>query len=123
MLGVELSREVRFDFTGLKSFVPVRRLRLVLALSGAGRVRIGLGRGCAYEGWTETARCNGRVFRWLGSVRFAEAERRRYVHRLGLRSGRYFVRFIARANGGPAQPPYDFPINVPPPKVRSTFGG
>jgi len=123
LVGVELSREVRFDFTGLKTFVPIHRLRVVLAMSAAGRVRIALGRVCAYEHWTETGRCNGRVFRWLGSVRFAKAERLRYEHELGLPPGRYFVRFIPQAVGGPPQPPDDFPIRVPPRKVRSTFRG
>jgi hypothetical protein len=113
LLGVGLSREVRFDFTGLKTFVPIRRLRVVLAMSGAGRVRIGLGHVCDYEHWTETARCGGRVFRWLGSVRFARAERLPYEHNLGLAPGRYFIRFIPRGTGGPPQLPYDFPIKVP----------
>jgi beta-propeller uncharacterized protein DUF5122 len=122
LLGVGLSREVRFDFTGLKTFVPVRRLRLTLALSAAGAVRIGLGRRCNYQQWTETARCNGPVLRWLGSVRFAHAKRKRYEHELELPAGRYFVRLAPRPTGGPPQPPYDFPIKVPPPKVRSTFG-
>jgi outer membrane protein assembly factor BamB len=118
LLGVGLSREVSFDFTGLKTFVPVRRLRLVLALSGPGSVRIGVGRTCNYERWTETARCGGRVFRWLGSVQFPNAQRKRYTRNLGLTAGRYFVRFLPRADSGPPQPPYDFPIRVPPRKVR-----
>jgi Domain of unknown function (DUF5122) beta-propeller len=113
LLGVGLSRQVQFAFTGLKTFVPVRRLRVVLALSGAGSVRIGVGRKCDYERWTETARCDGRVFRWVGSVRFPKAGRRRYVRDLGLQPGRYFVRFVASAPGGPPQTPSDFPITVP----------
>jgi Domain of unknown function (DUF5122) beta-propeller len=113
LFGVGLSREVRFDFTGLKTFVPVRRLRLTLALSAAGSVRIGLGRRCNYQQWTETARCDGRVFHWIGSLGFARAQRKRYEHNLGLPPGRYFVRFEPRGVGGPVQPPYDFPITVP----------
>jgi hypothetical protein len=123
LVGIGLSREVRFDFKGLKTSVPIRRLRLTLAMSAAGTVRVGVGRRCNYEQWTETARCNGTVFRWLGSARFARAERKPYEHELGLRAGRYFVRFVPRAAGGQPQPPYDFPITVPPPKVHSTFGG
>jgi len=112
LLGIELSRAVGFDFAGLKTFRPVRRLNLLLALSGPGSVRIGVGRRCNYQRWTESARCGGSVFRWLGSVRFPRAERRHYDRKLGLPSGRYFVRFIARATGGRPQPPSDFPITV-----------
>jgi hypothetical protein len=123
LVGLGLSREVRFDFTGLKTFVPVRRLHLTLALSAAGTVRVGIGRHCDLERWTETGRCEGHVFRWIGSVRFARAQRKRYEHNLGIPSGRYFVRFEPHASGGAPRPPYDFPITVPPPKLRSTFGG
>ncbi len=112
LLGIELSRAVAFDFAGLKTFRPVRRLNLLLALSGPGSVRIGIGRRCAYQRWTETARCGGRVFRWLDSLRFPRRARRRYNRELGLPPGRYFVRFIARATGGRPQPPSDFPITV-----------
>jgi hypothetical protein len=113
LLGIQLSREVSFDFTGLKTFRPVRRLKVLLALSGPGSVRVGLGRHCNYERWTERARCSGRVFRWLGSVEFPKAARRHYEHALGLSPGRYFVRFVPRATGGSPQSPYDFPIKVP----------
>jgi hypothetical protein len=112
LLGVGLSREIRFDFTGLKTSTPIRRLQVNLAVSGAGTVRVGLGRRCNYQLWTETARCQGRVFRWLGRVSFPRAERRPYDHALGLGPGRYFVRFMPRARNGPPQPPYDFPITV-----------
>ena len=112
LLGITLSREIRFDFTGLKTFVPIHRLSVTLAVTGAGTVRVGLGRRCNYESWTETARCNGRVFRWLDRVSFRQAERRRYDHALPAPPGRYFVRFVPRAADGPAQTPYDFPITV-----------
>jgi hypothetical protein len=112
LLGIELSPEVSFDFTGLKTFVPVRGLQLTLALSGPGTVSIGIGRPCNYRRWTETARCDGRVFRRLDRVSFPRAERRRYDHALPIPPGRYFVRFIPRASGGPPQTPYDFPITV-----------
>jgi len=109
LVGVTLEREVRFDFTGLTTYRPVGRLHLVLGLSGAGSVRIGIGRKCNFERWAESARCEGKVFRWLGSVRFERAERHPYDHALtGLAPGRYFVRFIPRAAGGPPEPPDDF---------------
>jgi hypothetical protein len=110
LLGIELSPQVGFDFTGLKTFVPVRRLRLTLALSGPGT--IGIGRRCNYRRWPETARCDGHVVRRLDRVSFLRAERRRYDHALPIPPGRYFIRFAPRATGGTPQPPYDFPITV-----------
>ena len=113
LVGVELSRQVVFDFSGLKTFNPVRRLKLVLALSGPGSVRVGIGRRCGYEGWLETGRCSGRVLRWLGSVRFREAQRRGYDHDLAaFRRGHYFVRFVPRARNGLLQAPSDFWFRV-----------
>jgi beta-propeller uncharacterized protein DUF5122 len=112
LLGIELSPQVGFDLTGLKTFVPVRRLRVTLALSGPGTVGIGIGRRCNYRRWTETARCDGHVIRHLDRVSFEQAERRRYDHALPIPPGRYFVRFVPRATGGPPQAPYDFPITV-----------
>jgi hypothetical protein len=112
LLAIGLSREIRFDFTGLKTFVPIHRLSVTLAVSGAGTVRVGLGRHCNNERWTETARCGGAVFRWLDRVNFPRAERRRYDHALPIPRGRYFVRFVTRATGGTPQAPYDFPITV-----------
>ena len=113
LVGVELSREVRFDFTGLRTFVPVRRLRLLLALGAAGTVRIGIGRNCEVGRWTVSGRCYRPVTRWLGSVRFGAADRHRFTHSLrGFAPGRYFVRFLARATGGPEQPPFDMPFRV-----------
>ena len=124
LVGVTLERGVRFDFTGLTTYRPVSRLHLVLGLSGAGSVRVGIGRNCNFERWAESARCEGKVFRWLGRVRFDRAERRRYRHGLaGLPGGHYFVRFVPQGQGSSPQPPYDFPVTVPPPKVHSTFGG
>ena len=112
LLGISLSRQLRFNFTGLTTYRSVRTLRLELALSGAGTVRVGLGRRCNYERWTETARCSGPVFRWLDRVSFPRAVRRRYDHALRVRPGHYFVRFVPRANGGQPQAPYDFPVTV-----------
>ncbi len=112
LLGISLSRETHFDFTGLKTFVPIHRLSVTLAMSGAGTVRVGLGRRCNYERWTQTARCNGPVFRWLDHVTFRRAERRRYGRALPVPPGRYFVRFFPRGDGGAPQAPYDFPITV-----------
>jgi hypothetical protein len=124
LVGLELSPQVQFEFTGLKTYVPVRRLNLVLGLSGPGSVRIGLGRRCNFENWAETGRCSGHVFRWLGSVRFSSPGRRRYENALaGVRPGRYFVRFVPHGSDGEAETPSDFPIKVPPPEVRSTSGG
>jgi outer membrane protein assembly factor BamB len=109
LVGVTLGRGVRFDFTGLTTYRPVSRLHLVLGLSSAGSVRIGIGRKCNFERWAESARCEGKVFRWFGSVRFERAERHPYDHALaGLAPGRYFVRFIPRAAGGSPEPPDDF---------------
>jgi hypothetical protein len=112
LLGIQLSRQVQFDFTGLKTFRPVRQLSVRLALSGPGSVTIGLGRGCNYRRWTESGRCGGRLFRSLGIVHFPRAERRRYRHHLDVTAGRYFVRFSPRADGEAPQPPSDFPITV-----------
>jgi hypothetical protein len=123
LLAISLARTLRFDFTGLKTFVPVRRLKLLLAMSGPGTVKVGLGRHCNYQQWTEAARCDGRIFRWVDSVQFSKAERLGYHRDLGLPPGRYFIRFVPRPRHGAPQAPYDFPITVPRPKVRSTFGG
>ena len=124
LVGLTLERGVRFGFTGLTTYRPVNRLHLVLGLSSAGSVRIGIGRKCNIARWAESARCEGKVFRWLGRVRFDRAERRRYRHGLaGLPRGHYFVRFVPQGQGGSPQPPYDFPVTIPPPKVRSAFGG
>ncbi len=112
LLGIELSREVGFDFAGLKTFRPVRRLNVLLALSGPGTVRIGVGRRCNYERWAETGRCSGSVFRWLAEIPFRAAGRKHFIHALGLQAGRYFVRFVPRATGGTPQTPGDFPIKV-----------
>jgi hypothetical protein len=99
---------VQFDVGGLEaSRQPFAKLDVVLALSAAGSVRIGLGRRCNVERWTETGRCGGRVTTWLGTVRFETAGRHRLVHAISGRPGRYFVRFIPRARGGPPQTPYD----------------
>ena len=123
LLGIELARALQFEAAGLKAFGSVRTLRLRLALSGPGTVRIGLGRGCNVERWTETGRCSGRVFRRLSVVGFARTSRRRYVHRLRVPGGRYFLRFVPESRDGVTQVPQDFPIMVPPTKVRSTIGG
>ena len=108
LVGLQLSRAVRFAVGGLEaSRQPFAKLDVVLALSGAGSVRIGLGRHCNYERWTETGRCAGRVTTWLGTVRFKSAGRRHFRHAIAAPPGRYFVRFVPQANGGPPQPPYD----------------
>jgi hypothetical protein len=112
LLGVQLARALRFDFAGLKTYRPVRRLRLLLALSGPGTVSISLGRGCDIERWTESARCEGRVFRRLAVVRFTRAARRRYDRRLHVPAGAYFVHFVPRTLRGEPTAPYDFPIIV-----------
>ena len=108
LLGIELTRAVQFDVGGLEAAKqPFGKLDLLLALSGAGSVRVGLGRRCNYESWTETGSCRGRVTTWLGTVRFKSAGRRRFRHRIAGPSGRYFVRFVPQAAGGRPQPPYD----------------
>ena len=91
----------------------MRTLRLVLGLSGPGRVHIGLGRGCDLQQWLNSLRCSGRVVRWLSLVRFGSAGRESYVHRLGVTSGRYFVHFVPQSPKGVPQTPQDFPITVP----------
>jgi hypothetical protein len=107
LVGLQLGRAVQFDVGGLEaSRQPFARLDVVLALSGAGSVRIGLGRRCDVERWAETGRCEGRVTTWLGTVRFDAPGRRRFVHTIACPSGRYFVRFIPRARGGPPQTRY-----------------
>jgi hypothetical protein len=116
LLGVTLARALRFDYTGLKTYRPVRTLRLTLALSGPGRVRIGLGRGCNLLAWetSSSLRCGGKLLRWLGTVRFDRAERKRYVHRLVAPPGRYFVHFVPQTpKGVPLPSVQDFPIEVP----------
>lgn len=123
LVGVQLSHDVGFDFAGLTTFRPVRRLRLLLALSGSGSVRIGIGRGCAYNPWSTSGRCNGKVFRWIGTVRFVAAGRRRFTHSLrDLPSGRYFLRFVPQAQGGPPQPAGDLPFRVGPPTPKRPRG-
>jgi hypothetical protein len=115
LVGLELSRALRFDYGGLKTYRPVRTLRLTLALSGPGRVRIGLGRGCDEKRWESSSslRCSGRLLRWLTTVRFAQAARNRYVHRLDVPSGRYFIRFVPESPTGVPQPSaQDFPMIV-----------
>ncbi|HYY64359.1 MAG TPA: hypothetical protein VE688_07085 [Gaiellaceae bacterium] len=108
LVGLQLARAVQFDVGGLEaSRQPFAKLDVVLALSAAGSVRIGLGRRCNVERWTETGRCEGPVTKWLGTVRFNAAGRRRFVHAISGPPGRYFVRFIPRAKGGPPQPRYD----------------
>ena len=124
LLGITLGRQPRFDFTGLKTYRPIRALRLVLGLTGPGRVRIGVGRGCDIGQWLNTARCSGCLFRWLSLVQFSEGARKRYTHRLSLPPGRYFVRFVPENPMGIAQgTPQDFPIRVLPRKARRTFRG
>ena len=126
LLGISLARALRFDFAGLKTYRPVRTLRLVLALNGRGRVRIGLGRGCDVRQWEQssTLRCRGRLLRWLSTLRFAHAQRKRYSHRLDVPAGDYFVHFVPESPKGVPQPSVqDFPIQVPPRKVRNTFRG
>jgi len=123
LVAIGLARQLRFDFKGLKTYRPVRRLRLTLALSGPGRVRIGLGRGCDMQQWLSSLRCSGHVLRRLAVVRFDRAGRKRYVRRLGVPSGRYFIHFVPESSKGVPQTPQDFPIKVPPAKVRSTFAG
>ena len=113
LVGIQLSREVQFDFAGLKTYVPVRRLHLLLALSGAGSTRIGIGTGCPFERWTETGHCAGRVSHWLATVAFPSAGRRRFTYGLcSFQGGRSFVRFVPRAAGGPPQPPWDLPFDI-----------
>ena len=108
LLGIQLRRAVQFEVGGLEAAKqPFRQLDVLLALSASGSVRVGLGRRCDYEGWTETGRCAGRVTMWLGTVRFDTAGRRRFRHGIPGPPGRYFVRFVPRARGGPPQPPYD----------------
>jgi hypothetical protein len=122
LLGISLARTLRFDYTGLKTYQPVRTLRLVLGLSGPGRVRVGLGRGCDIQRWLNSLHCSGRVAQWLSVVRFSGAARKRYLHRLPVALGRWFVRFVPESPSGVPQIPQDFPISVPPPKAHSTFG-
>jgi hypothetical protein len=123
LVAIGLARQLRFDFKGLKTYRPVRTLRLTLALSGPGRVRIGLGRGCNTQRWLGSLRCSGHVLRGLAVVRFDRADRKPYVRRLGVPSGRYFIHFVPESPKGIPQTPQDFPITVPPSKVRSTFAG
>jgi PQQ-like domain len=123
LVAIGLARQLRFNLTGLKTDRPVRTLRLVLALSGPGRVRIGLGRGCDLQTWLNSLRCSGHVVQWLSLVRFDRARRKRYARRLRVAPGRYFVHFVPQSPKGVPQTPQDFPITIPPPKVRSTFGG
>jgi hypothetical protein len=113
LLGISLSTELRFAFTGLKTYQPVKTLRLVLALTGPGSVRIALGRGCDVNSWLNTGRCSGLLIRRLSTVRFIRAARKRYVRRLGVAPGRYFIRFIPTTRRGEEQTPQDFPIRVP----------
>jgi hypothetical protein len=126
LLGISLARQLRFDYTGLKTYKPVRTLRLTLGLSGPGRVRIGLGRGCNVQLWESSSSlpCGGRLLRWLSTVRFDHAARKRYARRLGVPPGQYFVHFVPESlKGVPQASVQDFPIKVPPRKVLRTFGG
>jgi PQQ-like domain len=108
LVAVDVMRGVQFDVAGLEAAKqPVRRLDLVLALSAAGSVRIGLGSKCNRERWAETGRCFRRVSRWLASVRFPRAMRKHWRRELAVPPGRYFVRFVPRSEGGAPQPPYD----------------
>jgi hypothetical protein len=112
LLGISLARELRFNFTGLKTYRSVRTLRLTLALSGPGSVRISLGRGCNTQRWLNSGRCTGRLIRHLSTVRFTAAARERYIHHLGVARGRYFIRFVPITESGVAQLRQDFPITV-----------
>jgi outer membrane protein assembly factor BamB len=108
LVGLQLDRALQFDVGGLEAAKqPFAKLDVLLALSGPGSVRVGLGRRCNFERWAETGRCQGQVTQWLGTVRFVTAGRRRFVHAISLASGRYFVRFVPQGRGGPPQPPYD----------------
>jgi outer membrane protein assembly factor BamB len=108
LVGLQLGPAVQFDVGGLEAAKqPFAKLDVLLALSGPGSVRVGLGRRCNFERWAETGSCKGPVTKWLGTVRFATAERRRFVHTIGGSPGRYFVRFVPQARGGPPQAPYD----------------
>ena len=116
LLGVTLARQLQFSFTGLKTYRPVRTLRLTLALNGPGRVRIGLGQGCDEKKWEQSSslRCGGKLVRRLATVRFDHAQRKRYVHRLAVPRGAYFVHFVPQMpKGVPLPSVQDFPIVVP----------
>jgi PQQ-like domain len=108
LLGIELTRAVQLDVGGLEAVrQPFEKLDVTLALSGPGSVRVGLGRRCNYERWTETGRCEGPVTTWLGTVRFKVAGRKHFRHAIAAPPGRYFVRFVPQATSGPSQSPYD----------------
>ncbi len=108
LVGIELAPGVDFDVAGMEAWKqPLKSVDLVLALSGKGRVRVGLGRKCDYARWAETGHCLRPVSRWLGSVHFARAMRKRWRRPLGLPPGSYFLRFVPRAESGPPQAPYD----------------
>jgi hypothetical protein len=108
LLGLQLARTVRFDVAGLEAAKqPFKKLDVLLALGGPGTVRVGLGRRCNYARWAETGRCEGRVAKWLGLVRFDSAGRKRFRRPIVGPHGRYFVRFVPTARNGEPQPPYD----------------
>jgi hypothetical protein len=116
LVGISLARRLQFSYVGLKTYRPVRTLRLTLALNGPGRVRIGLGRGCDVKAWetSSSLRCAGKLLRWLTNVRFERPGRKAYVHGLRVRPGRYFVHFVPTSPNGVPQPGVqDFPIVVP----------
>jgi len=108
LVGIQLGRAVQFDVGGLEAArQPFAKLDVLLALSGPGKVRVGLGRRCNYKRWTETGRCAGPVTTWIGTVRFPSAGRRHFRHGIPGPPGRYFVRFVPQATGGQPQSPYD----------------
>jgi len=108
LLGIQLTQAVRFDIGGMEAAnQPFKDLKVLLALSGPGSVRIGLGRRCDFERWSETGRCGGRVTDWLGSVAFVRAGRKKFHHAIPGPPGRYFVRFVPSPRGGEPQAPYD----------------
>jgi hypothetical protein len=108
LLGIQLTRAVRLDIGGMEAAKqPFKDLNVLLALSGPGSVRIGLGRRCDFERWAETGRCGGRVTDWFGSVTFAGAARKEFHHEIPGPPGRYFVRFVPSPRRGEPQAPYD----------------
>jgi hypothetical protein len=116
LVAISLAQQLRFAYAGLKTYKPVRTLRLTLALNAPGRVRIGLGRGCNVQKWESSSslRCGGRFLRWLGEVKFDRAARKRFTRRLSDPRGRYFVHLVPESPRGVPQPSVqDFPITVP----------
>jgi hypothetical protein len=108
LLGIQLTGAVRLDIGGMEAAKqPFKDLKVLLALSGPGNVRIGLGRRCDFERWAETGRCGGPVTDWLGSVAFPGAGRKEFHHEIPGPPGRYFVRFVPSPRRGEPQAPYD----------------